>query len=212
MKLIKILLFMALLYSVFWLAAAYCEAAPPQACVQVKVNDKGGRGGSSGSGAVVRPDLVVTCWHVVQDRARDSVTVIVPGKGPVEGTVIRVDKRQDLAYIRLSKPQKPFKIGAPVRTGDRVTIHGYAYDSYKQSEGTINSTTYGTKDNSVQWREILDAFARSGDSGGPVLDTKGRFVGTLWGADKVGTQFTSVERIDVPSTNTTDYLLRSEHD
>jgi S1-C subfamily serine protease len=46
------------------------------------------------------------------------------------------------------------------------------------------------------WKKVINAPARSGDSGGPVLNERGEFVGTLWGAADGDTYYTPVEEIE----------------
>jgi len=184
------------------------RASPQPQTVRIYVEDKGGR--SAGSGGLIAQKLVVTCNHVVKDRKSERVTIQFPDWQLVEGTVVKIDSEYDLALILLDKPPQgvlPFNV-APLKPKQPLSIQGYAYGPYKQSWGILNDSTWG-----VGWRMVEGPVARSGDSGGPVINEEGAFVGTLWGsAADDGTYFTPADIILklaapwIPDSNN-DYVL-----
>jgi len=153
-------------------------------CVRIIVNDEG-NSTSLGSGSLIRDRIVVTCNHVVADRETDIVQVVFPGQGIILGTVIGTDSGLDLAFINLDETPKckPFAVQVDLTT--ELSVQGYGSGTYRQRWGTLSDI--GTLRG---WRVVAKAAARSGDSGGPVLDADGSYVGTLWGSVDGETYFT----------------------
>jgi S1-C subfamily serine protease len=166
-------------------------AIPPSQVVRVLVEDRDGR--SAGTGALIAADLVITANHVVKDRKRtNECEILFPSWELIPGKVIGVDSKKDLALIRLSRKASCRPLGymrsAPT-PGDRLLVCGYGYAPFKAAWGKADSKKWGT------WRQVLGARARSGDSGGPILDENGNYVGTLWGSDKDGTMYTPLPEV-----------------
>ena len=164
-------------------------AAPQEQCVRVVVSDKGGMI-SKGSGSLIQNRIVVTCNHVVVDREQDNVQVYFPGQGLFLGTVIGTDSVMDLAFIRLLRAPRcePFTVQVDLSTD--LTVQGYGNGVYRQQRGTLSNTR------TVKgWRKVVDAEARNGDSGGPILDVCGDYVGTLWGSIGGETYFTPAQKV-----------------
>lgn len=161
------------------------RAAPQPQCVRVLVDD--GEGRSSGTGALIAPRLVVTCCHVVKDRAGDSVEILFPNWQVVSGKVFHTVKSPDLAFIRLdaAPPCQPLSLAS--RLTSPLSVQGYGYGPYRQSWGVLSDARYN-----AGYRKVEGAAARSGDSGGPVIDAEGKFVGTLFGSIDGETYFTPV--------------------
>jgi S1-C subfamily serine protease len=174
------------------------DVAPPPQCVKVHSDDTGSTG-SLGTGAYIGPRLVVTANHVVQDRASDtSITVSFPNADgtwtEIGGEVLAGIKKMDFAIIQLESdpPCQPLAIDTdrPV-PGDKLSFMGYGGGEFKQVQGVVNKKKF-----SYGWLEIDGPpSAISGDSGGPILNARGQYVGTLWGGNGVSTIFTSAETI-----------------
>jgi len=61
-------------------------------------------GGQKGTGYLVAPDRVATCWHVVKEIPEgDRCTISFDGP-PLEATVLRTDKPADAAILTLTAP------------------------------------------------------------------------------------------------------------
>ncbi len=162
---------------------------PQEQCVRVIVADKDNMT-SAGSGAFIRDRIVVTCNHVVVDREQDTVQVYFPGQGLFLGTVIGTDSVMDLAFIRLFETPRCEPFTVQVNLTPDLTIQGYGAGVYRQRWGTLSNTR------TVKgWRKVVNAQARSGDSGGPVLDGCGDYVGTLWGSIDGETYFTPAQKV-----------------
>lgn len=166
-------------------------AAPPDGCVRIYVVDKDGC--SAGSGGFIGPKLIVTAEHVVKDRKSEDVEVLFPSWELVAGRVAHTDKTLDLAFIVLNdhpKTAEPFVLGSLT---DELSVNGYGYGPYKQSWGKLSDTRWGG--DSYKWNSVEGASARSGDSGGPILNADEAYVGTLWGSVDGNTYFTPVAKV-----------------
>ncbi len=162
---------------------------PQEQCVRVIVADKGNET-SIGSGAFIRDRIVVTCNHVVADREQDTVQVYFPDQGVFIGTVIGTDSVMDLAFIRLFRTPRCEPFTVQVNLASDLTVQGYGAGVYRQWWGTL-STARTVKG----WRKVVDTWTRNGDSGGPVLDGYGDYVGTLWGSIDGETYFTPAQKV-----------------
>jgi len=191
-------------------------AGPQEQCVRVIVADNGNES-IAGSGAFIRDRIVVTCNHVVADREQDTVQVYFPGQGLFLGTVIGTDSVMDLAFIRLLETPRcePFTVQVDFTTTD-LAVQGYGSGVYRQRWGTLSNTC------TVKgWRKVVNATARNGDSGGPVLDGCGDYVGTLWGSIGGETYFTPAQKVlevlerieasQVSLDDTTDLLIAARY-
>jgi S1-C subfamily serine protease len=136
-------------------------------------------GDRCGSGFFVAPDLVATNKHVVKTAA-DRVVVMLPTGERTMGRLEYIDRSQDIAFVRLSKP-----VGTPLilredppAAGADVVAAGFpacgllgAGVSFGVTRGVV-SRVY-PENNELRH----DAAINSGNSGGPLLDLRGRVVG-----------------------------------
>jgi S1-C subfamily serine protease len=164
--------------------------------VRVFVADKGG-GHSMGSGTLLAPNLIVTNWHVVRDNRRGTaIKVLFPDWSVSAGYVVLVDKEWDIAAISIPRVKvEPATTGDPPKKGDSLTVHGYGMGLPAQSTGTLGHFRAPNQQSATDLVEITDATVRQGDSGGPILNTKGEYVGTLFGGGRGFTIGTHVGRV-----------------
>jgi S1-C subfamily serine protease len=164
--------------------------------VRVFVADKDG-GHSMGSGTLLAPNLIVTNWHVVRDnRPGKAVKVLFPDWSVSAGYVVLVDKKWDIAAISIPRVEvQPATLGDPPKKGDTLTVHGYGMGLPAQSTGELTAFRSPSREEPRDLVEITDATVRQGDSGGPILNTKGEYVGTLFGGGRGFTIGTHVGRV-----------------
>lgn len=146
--------------------------------------DEDDPGVASGSGFLVGDGLVVTNHHVVDDGV--DFWVRMPGSGLAAATLVSSDWNNDLAVLRLKSPPTwareaclPLLEGHAPQRGSRVYAFGFPLpdelsDQLTVTDGLVNDTT--------GFEGIPGAFQMStqvqaGNSGGPVLDERGRVVG-----------------------------------
>ena len=139
----------------------------------------------SGSGFVIdRQGHIVTNQHVVEDA--DSVTVTFAGGGETVATVVGTDPSTDLALLRVEPAGRsltPLTLApsTAVEVGDPVVAIGNPFGL----EGTATSGIVSALDREIEApngfvidRAIqTDAALNGGNSGGPLLDARGRVIG-----------------------------------
>jgi uncharacterized membrane protein required for colicin V production len=142
--------------------------------------------GLEGSGWVAAPGEVVTNAHVVAGE-QDTV-VEVDGNSPdLAAQVIGFDPHSDLAVLRvagLDRPPLPLAVDPPA--GRAAAILGYPRDGpFDLRSGRIGATeTRRAPDafgKGAVTRELtpLRGLVRPGNSGGPMIDARGRVVATV---------------------------------
>jgi len=149
--------------------------------------------GVEGSGWVARDGVVVTNAHVVAGQT--DTKVLLRGTGPqLDATAIAFDPRNDLAVLRVpGLKARPLPLADAPGPGRSAAILGFPengpYDVRAGRLGatrtTVTSDAYGR--GPVQRRlTSLRGVVRSGNSGGPMVDGKGRVVTTIFAATTTG--------------------------
>src|SRR3954466_8580621 len=166
--------------------------------------------GVEGSGWVARDGVVVTNAHVVAGQTdnkgllrghgpvvagQTATKVLRRGSGPrLDATAIAFDPRNDLAVLRVpGLKARPLPLADAPGPGPPAAILGFPengpYDVRAGRLGatrtTVTSDAYGR--GPVQRRlTSLRGVVRSGNSGGPMVDGKGRVVATSFAATTTG--------------------------
>ncbi len=149
--------------------------------------------GVEGSGWVARDGVVVTNAHVVAGQT--DTKVLLRGNTPqLDATAIAFDPRNDLAVLRVPGLEaRPLPLADAPGPGRSAAILGFPengpYDVRAGRLGatrtTVTSDAYGR--GPVQRRlTSLRGVVRSGNSGGPMVDGKGRVVTTIFAATTTG--------------------------
>ncbi len=134
----------------------------------------------AGSGVIIDPaGILLTSAHIVDDN--EVVSVLVGEKGPLIGTVFRVDPARDLALVKLPPDIYP---SAELDTRGELSLGAPVYAlGYPLNMGGPATVTAGVVsryfDEPSLGRRILqtDAAINLGNSGGPILDKEGRVIG-----------------------------------
>lgn len=147
--------------------------------------------GVEGSGWMGVPGLVVTNAHVVAGE-RDT-TVTARDGTTVEATAVHYDPTNDLAVLRVNLVLPPLQLAQDPNPGTGAALLGYPENGgfeiaparFGSTENVISEDSYGR--GPVQ-REMssLRGTIRSGNSGGPVVDTEGRVLATIFAATTNG--------------------------
>ncbi|MDJ1183395.1 S1C family serine protease [Roseofilum casamattae] len=139
------------------------------------VTIRAGRG--SGSGSIVRSDgLVLTNEHVVSQARQGRVEVRTTGGGRYVGNVIALDRRNDLALVRLQTNDRLPTIPFANRSGIQVGQQVYAIGSPFGLSGTITTGILSRVDRETGDLQT-DAALNPGNSGGPLLNSRGQLIG-----------------------------------
>lgn len=147
--------------------------------------------GVEGSGWMGVPGLVVTNAHVVAGE-RDT-TVTARDGTTVEATAVHYDPTNDLAVLRVNLVLPPLQLAQDPNPGTGAALLGYPENGgfeiaparFGSTEKVISEDSYGR---SPVQREMssLRGTIRSGNSGGPVVDTEGRILATIFAATTNG--------------------------
>jgi S1-C subfamily serine protease len=143
--------------------------------------------GVEGSGWVAAPDLVVTNAHVV--AGQDDTTVTTEAGASLQATPVHYDPANDLAILRIDAPVAALEIAPDPRRGTNGALLGYPengpYSATAARLGDIRTVlsedSYGRGPFPRQIA-FLRGTIRSGNSGGPVVDSRGRVVATVFAA------------------------------
>lgn len=137
----------------------------------------------AGSGAVIAPDgYILTNSHVVSQAARIRLTFTSGDE--VDGTIVGVDPPTDLAVVRAQAnglPYVSFGRSSELRMGQLVIAMGNPL-GYQSSVSTGVVSALGRTLRSQEGRLIESIIQHTaplnpGNSGGPLLDHRGRLVG-----------------------------------
>ncbi|MHC4699804.1 MAG: S1 family peptidase [Planctomycetota bacterium] len=176
------------------------RAVPQPQCVRITVQDRG-NSMSHGTATYLGAGLVATVQHNVRDTRSRQVQIVFPQDATYMATIIHEDKVRDICILLLEGVPKcqgvNIRMDLP-EVGEPLAVQGYATGAYRQAWGTMSHRKYGPANLSHTWYAINGAQSRQGDSGGPIFDAEGRWVGTLWGScsDYGGeTQFTAAKDI-----------------
>jgi len=147
--------------------------------------------GIEGSGFVFAPNRLMTNAHVV--AGVDDPEVYVTAEDAVDAQVVFYDPELDVAVLEFEsdevRPLPLTAVGEPAEPRDAVAILGYPQDGpFDIESGRIRSTQrlrspdiYG--DGAVI-RDVysLRGLVRPGNSGGPIVDSRGRVAGVVFAA------------------------------
>jgi S1-C subfamily serine protease len=147
--------------------------------------------GVEGSGWVGGPRLVVTNAHVV--AGEDDTTVTTAGGASIEATPVHYDPENDLALLRVDVELPVLSLAPDPESGTAAAVLGYpengpfaaAAARLGETRDTVSEDSYGRgpiKRSIVSLRGTV----RSGNSGGPLVDDRGRVLGTVFAATTTG--------------------------
>jgi S1-C subfamily serine protease len=147
--------------------------------------------GVEGSGWVAAPGLVVTNAHVV--AGEDDTTVSTIDGASLDATPVHYDPSNDLALLRIDASIPPLEIASHPRRGTAGVVLGYpengpyavAAARFGDTSTAISEDSYGNGpiDRSIAF---LRGRVRSGNSGGPLVDSRGRVMATIFAATTSG--------------------------
>ncbi len=143
--------------------------------------------GVEGSGWVGAPDLVVTNAHVV--AGEDDTTVTTEAGASLDATPVHYDPGNDLAILRIDAPVPPLEIATSPKRGTAGALLGYPENGpYAATPARLGDTRTMLSDDSygrgpIQRRlAFLRGTVHSGNSGGPLVDSAGRVMATVFAA------------------------------
>jgi len=171
--------------------------------VRVSVPDAGGS--SMGSGTYLGDGLYATAWHVMRDNPTATATVMWSDGSRFTAKLIAKDPVFDQAVLESTdKPRGGVPLAsANLSIGSSVYFAGYSSGSLKPWEARVRAYASPGGNSPSDWISA-DGSRPSigGDSGGPVFDETGCYVGCLWGgsapASTVANNFGRTQRFLLP--------------
>lgn len=145
--------------------------------------------GVEGSGWAATPDLIVTNAHVV--AGEHDTTVQIGGVPPgLPAQLVGFDSRNDIAVLRVAGLRRsPLALAANPAPGTSAAILGYPEDGpFNVQPGRIGQTQQVSTENAYGNGPVLRSivslrgYVRPGNSGGPLIDSRGQVVGTVFAA------------------------------
>ena len=147
--------------------------------------------GVEGSGWVAAPGIVVTNAHVV--AGEDDTTVTTLDGASLAATPVHYDPDNDLALLRVEAPLEPLAIAPDPQPDTAGAVLGYPENGpYAVTAARMGDTTTVISEDSYGNGPIHRSIAflrgavRSGNSGGPLVDSRGRVMATVFAATTSG--------------------------
>ena len=149
----------------------------------ITVSGKNGDEGGSGSGFLITPDgFALTNSHVVHGRGHLKATT--EEGDSLDATLVGDDPATDLALIRVEARDLPYLdlgVGDEPQVGQLVIAVGNPF-GFRSTVSTGVVSALGRSMRSVEGRLIEDIVQHTaplnpGNSGGPLVDSRGRLVG-----------------------------------
>lgn len=148
--------------------------------------------GVEGSGWVAGPGLIVTNAHVV--AGEDDTTVTTPGGASLQATPLHYDPENDLALLHVDADLPQLQLAPDPSSGAAGAVLGYPENGpYSVAPARLGETRDTVSEDSYGRGPIrrsissLRGSVRSGNSGGPLVDSRGRVLGTVFAATTTGT-------------------------
>ncbi len=156
--------------------------------------------GVEGSGWVVRPHLVVTAAHVVQGASGIEA-------GGYSARALVIDRKQDIAVLRVPGLRAPPLPLADAHSGDSVAIVGFPENGpFDARPGRIGATADVLVHGSLREVTALSGLVRHGNSGGPAVNEAGQVEATVFAA-RIGAR----GGYGIPAAPVRSALARAKH-
>jgi S1-C subfamily serine protease len=147
--------------------------------------------GIEGSGWVAGPGLVVTNAHVV--AGEDDTTVTTRDGASLDAMPVLFDSDNDLTLLRVGADLPALLLAPDPPYGARGAVLGYPGNGpYAVTPARFGDTREAISENSYGRGPLrrsissLRGAVRSGNSGGPLVDERGRVMGTVFAATTSG--------------------------
>lgn len=147
--------------------------------------------GIEGSGWVARPGLVVTNAHVV--AGEEDTTVTTQDGATLDATAVHYDPGNDLALLRVAAEIPSLAIAPDPKRGEGGAVLGYPENGpYALAPARLGETSSVLSEDSYgrgptrRTIAFLRGSVRSGNSGGPLVNSRGQVLGTVFAATTTG--------------------------
>jgi S1-C subfamily serine protease len=148
--------------------------------------------GVEGSGWVGGPGLIVTNAHVVAGEG--DTTVTTRDGASLNATPVHYDPENDLAVLRIDAELPALSLAPDPASGTSGAVLGYPENGpYAEAPARLGETRETISEDSYGQGPVrrpitsLRGSVRSGNSGGPLIDSRGQVLGTVFAATTTGT-------------------------
>ncbi|HJV46857.1 MAG TPA: trypsin-like peptidase domain-containing protein [Bacillota bacterium] len=151
------------------------NATPSVVMIEVPTSD----GTALGTGFFVDPTHILTAAHVIGDGNEASIEKSNGTR--YKASVVKMDQDKDLALLKVdpSEAGKPILFASSYTVGQTVIAIGNPEGlSYSVSRGIVSNTDRVLNEGSVPFIQF-DSLISPGNSGGPLLDSKGKLIGLV---------------------------------
>ncbi len=157
---------------------------------------------SGGTGFFIAPDKIATNFHVAAIVTAGPITAKLSHKKMiwlVEG-VVAFDIEDDIAILKVNGEGTPLPLGDSdtLEIGDHVFHVGFPSPEsrYKVTEGVVEKI----RKNDKRFQTTAEVYP--GNSGGPVLNSKGQVIGIHYGHDPGNSPVNAIKALLAGSTST----------
>ena len=147
--------------------------------------------GIEGTGWVALPGLIVTNAHVI--AGEPDTTVVTQSGASLDAVPVHYDPRNDLALLRVDADLPALPIAGDPRRGQTGAVLGYPENGpYAVAPARLGGTSRVISEDAYGRGPVQRSIAflrgsvRSGNSGGPFVDSGGRVIGTVFAATTSG--------------------------
>ena len=160
-----------------------CEASHFKQCGDAQESTARVSKKSSGTGFFVSTDgYLITNAHVV--NSCETVKAVDDSLNSIPLRVVRVTKKDDLAVLKANTRRASiatFRESSSINQGETVILYGYPLAGLLASAGNVSTglvtALAGLGDDASQMQ--ISAPVQPGNSGGPLVDTKGAVIGVV---------------------------------
>jgi len=150
----------------------------------IKLGDEEG----GGTGFMIRPGIIATNAHVIDDVLPEDLKVYYPSAKDIAGTafparVVYFDRKRDLALLAVEPKVPPLRLAEnfEFKGGKQIYVIGCPFDGEKLLSNAISPP--GTLSTKTEVQSMpyyqLSISVNPGNSGGPVFDNHGQVIGVV---------------------------------
>lgn len=163
----------------------------------------------TGTGFFVSKDgYLLTNHHVIKGAERVAIKTV---KGQLKANIVKIDPQNDLALLKVDGNFNaiPISSNRKLHLGEEVFTIGYPRPAVqgfapKLTKGEISSLT-GIKDDPRTYQ--ISVPIQPGNSGGPLVDSRGNVVGIVLSTLNANFLFQRVQGLDIPQN--VNYAIKS---
>ena len=156
--------------------------AIPPAIVRVGCHQPGSR--SYATGTIIlrsgKSAYVLTCAHLLGAQGTKARAYAIIKGNQYEARVEQVDRIWDIALLRIADPGiAPVDLAESTpKQGETIRLMGFGTGSYRQIAGQMLGFAAPAETSRFQLLRV-SVGSRDGDSGGPMLNSRGKLVGVI---------------------------------